>query len=109
MRAFSAASVDAGDELDVTISGTGFSGTVSGIKETLPAGFSYVDGSATSAQGGVRASTAGQVVTFTVLGTRLLHVHGDCLRHRGEFVYFLRGSDSPCSGADQPIGGDSSM
>ena len=39
------------------------------IKETLPAGFSYVDGSATSAQGGVRASTAGQVVTFTVLAT----------------------------------------
>ena len=65
MRSFSAASVDPGGEFDVTITDIVGAGRVT---ETLPAGFSYVDGSATSAQGGVRASADGQDVAFTLLG-----------------------------------------
>ena len=65
MRSFSAASVAPGDEFDVTITDIIGAGRVT---ETLPAGFSYVEGSATSAQGVVRASADGQDVAFTLLG-----------------------------------------
>ncbi len=64
-RSFSPASVDPGGDVVVTIvvSGYGDSGSV---EETLPAGFSYVDGSSDLDVTSVAVS--GQTVTFTLTG-----------------------------------------
>ena len=98
-RSFSSATVFAGDQLQVTISGLG-SGQVI---ETLPAGFSYVSVNPST----VRARTSGQDVTFTVLGVT-------------SFTYTVTASTTPGSqsfsgvvkvlgAADQTVGGSNSV
>ena len=73
-RSFSADGVDAGVEVTVTISGIGLGGPGGGfgqVVETLPAGFSYVAGSATVVSGGSGASGSalvdGQTITFILV------------------------------------------
>ena len=61
-RSFSASSVAPADEITVTISAANY-GDFGQVVETLPAGFSYVEDSAT-----VRAKVDGQDVTLTILG-----------------------------------------
>ena len=70
-RTLSAPSVAAGDEITVTIRASGY-GSFGQVVETLPPGFSYVDGS-TDPSTAVRTSVTGtsvtgQVVRFTLLG-----------------------------------------
>ena len=74
-RSFSATSVPAGGELDVTIvtSGSGFGQVV----ETLPAGFTYVDSTLSESA----VETDGQTVTFTLF------------RLAGQFTYKVTVSD----------------
>ena len=73
-RAFSADTAAPGDEIDVTISGLGLAAGVGQVMETLPDGFSYMDGSAAVAdadpndRAAVGGSVDGQVVTFNVVG-----------------------------------------
>ena len=62
IRSFSASSVAPADEITVTISAANY-GDFGQVVETLPAGFSYVEDSAT-----VRAKVDGQDVTLTILG-----------------------------------------
>ena len=65
-RSFSAAAVPADGQLDVTVSGISGFGQVA---ETLPAGFNYMDGSISAAQGLVALeSEQGQVLTFSTGG-----------------------------------------
>ena len=64
-RTLSASSVEPGDEITVTIRASGY-GSFGQVVETLPAGFSYVDGSTDPST--IRTSVAGQDVRFTLLG-----------------------------------------
>ena len=61
-RSFDKTTVEPGGKVVVTITATGY-GSLGAVTETLPAGFSYVEDSAT-----VRAKVDGQDVTFTILG-----------------------------------------
>ena len=65
----SAGPVAPGDELDVTINNVGLADGFGFVVETLPAGFSYVAGSATSttANAVIDVEVSGQTVTFTVV------------------------------------------
>ena len=65
-RSFSTSSVAPGRELVVTVTASGY-GDGGRIEETLPAGFSYVEGSATPAD--IRVTLDGQTVRFTMRGT----------------------------------------
>ena len=65
-RSFSTSSVAPGGELTVTVTASGY-GAGGRVEETLPKGFSYVDGSATPAD--IRVTTEGQTVRFTMRGT----------------------------------------
>ena len=75
-RSFSPEPVPAGTELTVTITGTGHGeqGEIGRVMETLPAGFSYEEGSATRVSGDPNGVVRGKVdpdndrmVTFTVM------------------------------------------
>ena len=72
------ASVPAGGELEVTIAASNYGGFW-GVEETLPDGFTYVEGSV--APSDVRVRVDGQTVNFTLLG-------GD-----GSFTYRVAVSD----------------
>ena len=63
-RSLPQSAVAPGSHFDVTVAVSGV--TVGQLAETLPAGFSYVDGSVSPSAAGVEVS--GQVVTFTLLG-----------------------------------------
>ena len=63
-RSLPQSAVAPGSQFDVTVAVSGV--TVGQLAETLPAGFSYVDGSVSPSAAGVEVS--GQVVTFTLLG-----------------------------------------
>ena len=104
MRSFSAASVPAGGQFHVTIAGISGSGRVT---ETLPAGFSYVDDSASATQGGVRASVDGQGVTFTVLGATSFTYRVTASATGGS--YSFSGVQAIVGGGSQQIGGDSTI
>ena len=58
-----------GDEFDVTINNVGLADGFGSVVETLPAGFSYVAGSATSttANAVIDVEVSDQAVTFTVV------------------------------------------
>ena len=58
-----------GDEFSVTINNVGLADGFGEVVETLPKGFSYVDGSASSdtANAAISAAVADQIVTFTVV------------------------------------------
>ena len=77
-RALSATSVAPGDELEVTISVTGSS--EGRIEEMLPAGFSYVDESVSSAD--IRVTMVADTLRFTI-------------RQTTEFTYKVTASDVP--------------
>ena len=64
-RTLSAPSVAPGDEITVTIRASGYGG-FGQVVETLPPGFSYVDGSTDPST--IRTSLTGQDVKFTLLG-----------------------------------------
>ena len=65
-RSFSPPSVAPGGELEVTVTVGGY-GAGGRVEETLPAGFSYVDGSAAPAD--IRVTLDGQTVRFTMTET----------------------------------------
>ena len=65
-RSFSPPSVARGSELEVTVTVGGY-GAGGRVEETLPAGFSYVDGSAAPAD--IRVTLDGQTVRFTMTET----------------------------------------
>ena len=65
-RSISPASVLPGVELTVTVTASGYGSEGGRIEETLPAGFSYVAGSASPAD--VRVTQDGQTVRFTTSG-----------------------------------------
>ena len=71
-RSLPAGPVAPGDELDVTISNVGLTDGFGSAEETLPAGFSYVEGSAVVTVGAARAvinlTVEDQTGTFTLLG-----------------------------------------
>ena len=73
-RTLSDASVERGDEVTVTILDIDLMSSAGRIVETLPAGLSYVEDSASTpdASGRVRESVDGQMVTFTLLGVDTL-------------------------------------
>ena len=58
------------DEFTVTINNVGLADGFGLVVETLPGGFSYVEGSAvsTDANASIGTEVAGQTVTFTVIG-----------------------------------------
>jgi hypothetical protein len=64
-RSFSVASVPANGEVEVTITAMGY-GQLGQVEETLPAGFSYVDGSSSLAASAVVVEV--QTVKFRLLG-----------------------------------------
>ena len=64
-RSFAPASVPAGGELEVTITASNYGGFW-GVEETLPDGFTYVEGSV--APSDVRVRVEGLTVSFTLLG-----------------------------------------
>ena len=64
-RSFAPPSVPAGGELEVTITASNYGGFW-GVEETLPGGFTYVEGSV--APSDVRARVDGLTVSFTLLG-----------------------------------------
>ena len=103
-RAFFAPSVAPGGELEVTVTVGGY-GAGGRVEETLPAGFSYVDGSTTPAD--IRVTLDGQTVRFTMQGTT-------------EFTYKVTASGTPGSytfngvlkdedRVSYPVGGDSQI
>ena len=65
-RSFSVTSVAPDGELTVTVTASDY-GAGGRVEETLPAGFSYVDGSATPSD--IRVTRDGQTVRFTMRGT----------------------------------------
>ena len=69
-RSLPAGPVAPDDAFAVTINNVGLADGFGEVVETLPAGFSYVDGSATSTtpKAAIDAEVSGQVVTFTVVG-----------------------------------------
>ena len=71
-RSLPAGPVAPGDELDVTISNVGLTDGFGSAEETLPAGFSYVEGSAVVTVGAASAvidhTVEDQTYTFTLLG-----------------------------------------
>ena len=66
-RSFSTDTVAAGGEVVVSIT-TQDTGILASVVETLPDGFSYVDGSVSASAGDITTSVDGQVATFTLLG-----------------------------------------
>ena len=75
-RSFSDDPTQAGMDVTVTISNIGFGGGFGQIEETLPSGITYVPNSESVVSGGTgataSASTSGQTVTFTLLGTEAI-------------------------------------
>ena len=113
-RSFSDDPTDAGMDVTVTIANIGIGGGFGQIEETLPDGISYVD-SSVSVVSGVNGATAsgtaaGQIVTFTLLGTDSISydVSVDAAATDGlyEFSGVLR--DAP-GATGTAIGGDTSL
>ena len=77
-RSFSPLSVPAGGEIEVTITVVGY-GSFGQVEETLPDGFSYVNGSVDPSD--TRVGVDGQTVTFTLFGP-------------SEFTYTVTASDT---------------
>ena len=75
MRSLPSGAAAPGSQVRVTITGLDLMSGAGRVIETLPAGFSYVDGSAMSPdpQARIRVSESGRMVTFTVLGIDTLH------------------------------------
>ena len=75
MRSVPSGAAAPGSQVRVTITGLDLMSGAGRVIETLPAGFSYVDGSAMSPdpQARIRVSESGRMVTFTVLGIDTLH------------------------------------
>ena len=75
MRSLPSGAAVPGSQVRVTITGLDLMSGAGRVIETLPAGFSYVDGSAMSPdpQARIRVSESGRMVTFTVLGIDTLH------------------------------------
>ena len=73
-RSLPAGSVASGDEFEVTINNVGLADGFGTVVETLPAGFTYVDGSAasTTPNATVDAIVSGQVVEITVVAVDTL-------------------------------------
>ena len=103
-RSFSSATVAPGGELTVTVAVSGY-GRVGGLTETLPAGFSYVDGSSNIDDFSVNVS--GQNVRFTLFG-------------ESSITYKVTASDTPADydfsgmlrdddGNDHTVGGATSV
>ena len=84
-----------GEKFTVTITDTGYGAdrAIGQVEETLPAGFSYVDGSATKVVGhatkGIVSGTVdaadSRIVTFTVVSVGSLHVRGNGRRRRARW------------------------
>jgi hypothetical protein len=100
-RSFSDASVEPGDQVVVTITATGY-GQLGQVEETLPAGFSYVDGSSSLAASAVVVE--GRVVKFRLLGENIGFAYtvtaSSTVAHHN-FVGVLRDEDRN----ETPVGG----
>ena len=114
-RALPSSDQEPGSTFDVTIDNVGLGGGGFGqIEETLPAGFSYVDGSASVVSGAngatIGGTTSGQVVTLTLLGVESLTyqvaVGGSVADGSHSFSGIFK--DSPAS-SGVAIGGDQSV
>ena len=107
-RAFSADTVAPGGEIDVTISGLGLAAGVGQVMETLPDGFSYMDGSAAvadadpNARAAVGGSVDGQVVTFNVVGL-------DSFTYTVEVAADAAGGVGAFSGSLETLAGDTDI
>ena len=80
-RSFDQDTVAAGGEVVVTIEATGY-GSLGGVTETLPAGFSYVSSSLTD-EGEVTEVDARTVIVHPPGGGQDLHLHRYRLQHGG--------------------------
>ena len=115
LRALPASAVEPGDEFDVTISGLGLgaAGGLGTVEETLPAGFSYVSGSASVDSGGngavVSGDAAGQTVTFTLLGVDSFTYMVAVGSGVGDGQHDFSGAFINFAGARTDIGGDTSV
>ena len=103
-RSFSVRSVARRGQLEVTVTVGGY-GDGGRVEETLPAGFSYVDGSATPAD--IRVTLDGQTVRFTMRGTTEITYKVTASGTPGSYTFngVLKDEDR----VSYPVGGDSSV
>ena len=101
-----------GDELEVTISNVGLADGVGSAVETLPAGFSYVDGSAavtsSAPRAGIGAAVSRQTVTFSLVAVDSFTYKVAVGSEVGEGQHTFSGVLEKLSG-DEPIGGDDNV
>ena len=102
IRSFSATTVDAGDEIQVTITHEDLGG-FGHFEETLPAGFTYVSSSLSDAS----VEQEGQVVTFFVLGDDPFDYTVTASDTVG--LYVFRGTVSDSRADSRDIGGPSDV
>ncbi len=100
-RSFSPTTAAAGEEITVTITAAGY-GSFGQVVETLPNGFSYVDGSTNPSS--VRTSANGQKVTFTLLGAVPSFSYKVTV---GDMAGTFQGTLTDDMGASENIGGAS--
>ena len=100
IRSFSPEHVEAGGEVEVTITAAGYGG-LGQVMETLPDGFSYLSSSLSGVE------VVGQTATFTLLGaTEFTYtVTASSIDRSYSFSGVLRNSDA----VEKPVGGSSSI
>ncbi len=106
-RSFSSNQVSAGDVLTVTISNLGLgAGTPASLEETIPDGFTFLDGETVVTPGIVSGAIDGRIITFTLLGgdtlTYKLSVDSNAVARRTHFA----GTLTTLGGTPQVILGD---
>ena len=105
-RSFSDSTVEPGDEVVVTITVADVGG-FGQVVETLPAGFAYVDGSATPSDE-VVTGIAGQAVTFTLF-PELSSFTYTVTASDAEGDHVFSGMVANEDGQNLPVGGDSTV
>ena len=105
-RSFSAMSVVPGGELSVTITARGY-GSPGRVEETLPNGFSYVEGSTTPGPEDIRVSVQDQTVRFTLAGDEEFTYKVTASSTEGNYTFdgVLKDEDK----VSYPVGGDTGM
>ena len=103
-RSFSPPSVAPGGELEVTVTVGGY-GAGGRVEETLPAGFSYVDGSAAPAD--IRVTLDGQTVRFTMTETTEFTYKVTASSTEGDYTF--NGMLKDLDRNSYPVGGASTV
>ena len=102
-RAFSADSVSAGGEITVTITAANY-GSFATVDETLPAGFSYVEGSVRPTE--IVVDRENQTVSFVLLGETSFTYRVNATRQAGDHIF---SGQVVGDGAEFRVGGDATV